>query len=283
MIDPGEECDDGNTSNSDCCAFCQFRPDGAPCTSDGDPFTRDVCDGAGTCQHVLCGNTVLDPGEVCDPGDPTVPGACCAADCQSVLPRGTLCDADSFPGTRDVCDGEGRCVQSVLCGAPHQGCRSDSAGSRLLLKAGGTGGQLKWNWEGVAGETTPENLGDPSVGTAVQVCLYAGGVPVATTLVPPGGTCGARPCWRRTASGFHYRDPGLAIDGLKRIRLAVQSDGSLVSLRGRGSDLALPPTLPLATPITMQLLIFEPGATRCWEAVYSTPRVNSATKVRASQ
>src|SRR4029077_20108673 len=84
VLDPGEQCDDGTTSFTDCGYLCQYRPSGLPCDDDGDPLTRDICDGAGTCTHVRCGNHVLDPGEVCDYA---AFGTCCATDCQSTLPR----------------------------------------------------------------------------------------------------------------------------------------------------------------------------------------------------
>jgi cysteine-rich repeat protein len=45
----GEQCDDGNTANGDCCSStCQYESNGSPC-SDGDGCTVDACDGAGIC------------------------------------------------------------------------------------------------------------------------------------------------------------------------------------------------------------------------------------------
>ena len=36
VIDVGEQCDDGNTVNGDCCSSsCQYDASGAPCTDDG--------------------------------------------------------------------------------------------------------------------------------------------------------------------------------------------------------------------------------------------------------
>jgi cysteine-rich repeat protein len=44
IVEPGEECDDGNRRDGDCCsAECKVEPAGSPC-SDGDPCTlSDVC------------------------------------------------------------------------------------------------------------------------------------------------------------------------------------------------------------------------------------------------
>ena len=48
VVEPGEDCDDGNTADGDCCsATCQFEPAGTACGGGCDPGT---CDGAGVCQ-----------------------------------------------------------------------------------------------------------------------------------------------------------------------------------------------------------------------------------------
>jgi cysteine-rich repeat protein len=52
VLDAGEECDDGNLQNGDCCgAGCMFEPVGSSC-ADGDLCNGDEsCDGAGTCNE----------------------------------------------------------------------------------------------------------------------------------------------------------------------------------------------------------------------------------------
>jgi cysteine-rich repeat protein len=51
VIDPLENCEDGNHADADCCsARCRLDPAGTACTSD-DACTA-VCDAAGTCTHV---------------------------------------------------------------------------------------------------------------------------------------------------------------------------------------------------------------------------------------
>jgi uncharacterized delta-60 repeat protein len=48
----GEDCDDGNRANGDCCsATCLYEPAGARCADDGDSCSDDRCDGAGACAH----------------------------------------------------------------------------------------------------------------------------------------------------------------------------------------------------------------------------------------
>jgi cysteine-rich repeat protein len=63
VIDPDEDCDDGNTVSGDCCsASCHFEAIENTCADDGDPCTRDHCDGAGTCVHQGCDGCLT-----CDP------------------------------------------------------------------------------------------------------------------------------------------------------------------------------------------------------------------------
>jgi cysteine-rich repeat protein len=50
-IDSGEQCDDGNVTDGDCCSStCTFESAGTPCP-DAEDCTYDVCDGAGACSH----------------------------------------------------------------------------------------------------------------------------------------------------------------------------------------------------------------------------------------
>jgi len=67
VIDVGEQCDDGNTVNGDCCSSsCQYDASGAPCTDDGAICSTDRCDGTGTCLHTA------GPDPACSA--PVVPG-----------------------------------------------------------------------------------------------------------------------------------------------------------------------------------------------------------------
>ena len=98
-LEPGEQCDDGNTADGDCCsASCQLEAAGAAC-DDG-----VFCNGADTCHAGLC---VHD-------GDPCLGGAECADVCREaehdcVTPQGTECADDGNVCTDDLCDGTGHC------------------------------------------------------------------------------------------------------------------------------------------------------------------------------
>ncbi len=75
---PGEECDDGNFSDGDCCSrLCRLDPSGSACGADGNSCTDDVCDGVGTCQHLeRPDGSSCDDGNQCTEGDVCAAGAC---------------------------------------------------------------------------------------------------------------------------------------------------------------------------------------------------------------
>jgi hypothetical protein len=84
-LEAGEQCDDGNNANGDCCsATCQFETSGSSCNDSNACTLNDQCDGAGNCTGgPSCGNDTVDAGcnEQCDGSDD---GACpnhCLSDC----------------------------------------------------------------------------------------------------------------------------------------------------------------------------------------------------------
>jgi cysteine-rich repeat protein len=111
VIDVGEDCDDGNTSDGDCCSStCSYETSGSSC-DDGDACTEpDSCDGAGTCDSGA--PVVCDNGQFCDGTE----------SCDSIL--GCVagvpvsCD-DSVSCTNDSCDeGTDTCLyvpDDLLC------------------------------------------------------------------------------------------------------------------------------------------------------------------------
>ena len=87
VVDPGEECDDGNTTSNDgCSAECQDEKCG-----DGTLDVDEECDDGNTtngdgcsadCEiEPDCGDGTLDPGEECDDGNNT-DGDGCSSECQ---------------------------------------------------------------------------------------------------------------------------------------------------------------------------------------------------------
>jgi cysteine-rich repeat protein len=84
-LDPGEQCDDGNTTVGDgCSAACRLEvcgngllDPGEQC-DDHNTVGGDGCSAG--CRVEACGNGVLDPGEQCDDGNTAAQDGC-AADC----------------------------------------------------------------------------------------------------------------------------------------------------------------------------------------------------------
>ncbi|HJL16005.1 MAG TPA: DUF4215 domain-containing protein [Sandaracinaceae bacterium LLY-WYZ-13_1] len=132
VVDPDEECDDGNTFAGDGCdAFCRLEGtsvcgdgiiEGGEECDDGNVVSGDGCDA--TCRiEAVCGNGAVEPGEECDDGNLT-PGDGCDAFCRREAPRtcgdGVLdpdeeCDdGNRIPG--DGCDERCRREAPAFCG-----------------------------------------------------------------------------------------------------------------------------------------------------------------------
>jgi len=168
---------------------------------------------------------------------------------------------------------------------PLAGCRKPAAPGRALLllkdRTPDTLDALLWKWAGGAA-TTKADFGDPVATTNYQLCLYdqSGATPTLrlASNAPAGGTCGARPCWTGTTTGFVYADPALTPDGLATISARGAGAGAAkLLIKGKGTNLPLS-GLPLGPPVRVQL---SAGSGVCWEAVYTTPLTNNAGKFKA--
>jgi len=117
QLDPGEDCDDGNTANGDCCSStCTFEPVSSPCDDGLFCTVNDVCNGAGQ-----CGGSARDcsgaGGQcsigVCDEGS----GSCLS----QAANEGGSCSDDNACTQTDSCQ-SGVCTGSnpVTCNASDQ-------------------------------------------------------------------------------------------------------------------------------------------------------------------
>jgi cysteine-rich repeat protein len=147
-VETGEDCDDGNTDNGDCCsATCGFETSGSSCADATVCNGAETCDGAGTC---LAGTPLA-----CDDGDP--------------------CTVDS-------CDDTAGCINDDT---PHSGCLAAPKSLLLLKQAGGGKDKLLWKWiKGAA--IAPAQLADPTAGADYALCVYAGGALIAGADLPAG-------------------------------------------------------------------------------------------------
>lgn len=103
-----EDCDDGNTTDGDCCSSsCHFEGAGSSCAADSNVCTDDVCDGAGECTHP--NNTApCDDGKICTDGDHCAAGVCVSG--------GPLNCEDGSPCTFNFCSAADGCVAVQLIG-----------------------------------------------------------------------------------------------------------------------------------------------------------------------
>lgn len=118
-LDFGEDCDDGNHANGDCCASnCRAEPTTQTCgpDTDGEACTTPRCDGTGSCDQIghLEPTTTSCPdtdGESCTKARCDGTGSC---DQVGFLePVTTACaDTDGFPCTSARCNGGGSCDQT---------------------------------------------------------------------------------------------------------------------------------------------------------------------------
>jgi len=150
----------------------------------------------------------------------------------------------------------------------------------LLIKNGSTAAKnrLVWKWLKAAA-TDVADFGNPIVTTSYRLCVYDGAPSlVADAAVHGAGSCAGRPCWNRKGAGFGYRDKAGGADGITKVTLyAGAGTTAKIVLTAAGTALDVPP-LPVATPITVQLLESGGG---CWGARYSAPARNDGQQLKA--
>ena len=118
-----------------------------------------------------------------------------------------------------------------------------------------------------------------------RVCVYDGSArpqPLMEMDVPPGGTCGTKPCWKASGTtGFRYKNAAGTTTGLTTMKLKAGSAGQAqVQAAGKGASLPLP-TLGLALPVTVQFLARDGVSTECWQTAFTMETKNDATQFSA--
>jgi len=137
VLEPDEDCDDGNTNSCDgCSALCQVEiglvcGDGIQnvgCSEecdDGNTINEDGC--SAVCLKEVCGDGVLQTlrGEQCDDGN-TQDGDCCSSGCQ-IEPPSTLCRPAA-----------GSCDLEEFCTAASPNCPFDVKSSSVCRPSSGS-------------------------------------------------------------------------------------------------------------------------------------------------
>jgi uncharacterized delta-60 repeat protein len=154
--------------------------------------------------------------------------------------------------------------------SPALGCKQATRPRASAFKVkGGPRPNVKFKW--AKGEaTTLGELGDPTTTTTYQLCAWDLSPTGSRTLAldaPAGGTCGNRPCWSATPSGFRYRAPAGAPDGMTGLKLkSGAADAARLVAKAKGENLDAP-ALPMAVPLRVQV-VGSNGT--CFEADFST-------------
>jgi hypothetical protein len=102
-------------------------------------------------------------------------------------------------------------------------------------------------------------------------------------VVPPGGTCGGKPCWKALAGGgYRNKDHRGDADGVIALKLMASTFGEArVLMKGRGMHLVTP-AVDLVLPVTVQLVVADGSTTTCWQAVFTVAAKNDAHQFRAT-
>ncbi|HZR83349.1 MAG TPA: right-handed parallel beta-helix repeat-containing protein [Candidatus Binatia bacterium] len=244
LVNPGEECDDG------------------------DAVDGDGCDS--NCTATRCGNGIVTAGEACDDGN-LAGGDCCDAAC-ALEPPGSTCD-DGDPCTRSDACSAGACAGSV---EPEPVCRAAARSSLVLRnRAPDVLDSLAWRWTRGAETALPE-FGNPlASGPGLTLCLYDGtgsrwSVALRTRL-PAGGTCSGKPCWKAQGSAaLRYADRAATPEGVTSAVLRAGADEKAgIAIIGKGADLR-PPALPLASAPAVAIQLRSADGD-CWGATFAAP------------
>lgn len=135
---------------------------------------------------------------------------------------------------------------------------------------------LSWLW-GAGDATTLSDFGDPMTTQAYAFCIYAGGAPVLSAPVPPGGQCGTTACWKANGKGFKYANKLGTASGITKITLKIGTAGAAkITVRGKGEHLLLPVLGGLPLPVHVQM-----QATKCWGAQFGAAAVNDTGRFKA--
>src|SRR5262245_4490131 len=214
VVDPGEQCDDGNFADGDCCSSaCVLAADGASCDD------ALFCNGADTCAGGVC----VHGGNPCAAAPPCV-------SCSEATDR-------CAPVPRLDCKGP------VESGKSQLGITNDSPDKN---------DQLKWTLK-KAFDTTLAELGQPDLGDDYTLCIFDGSSPAGALVLSARAPAGAdwRPTskgFKYTSTSLApdgLQSVALTSGGFGKAKM---------SLKGRGELLWLPTAeTPLPLPLIVEL------------------------------
>lgn len=287
--DLGEECDDGNIADGDCCSSgCLLEAgscdDADPCTTvdtcsagtcvgsvplacdDGIGCTIDSCEtGLGciaTPDHSACDDSIVCTADVC------TAGVGCSND-----PDDSLCD-DADLCTTEVCNPS--TLECDVTAEPQTSCDTAASVSFTLSDAKGKQ-KLAWNWKN--GSVSTATLGDPTEvdGTAHALCVFSGSTLAFSANVPAGLLCGATSsCWDLRDDRLSFSRGDATPEGVSSISIRAGRPGKdKVQWKGKYSPLAVP------EPMSPGFL-FDPGSPVVVQTVNTEGACQQATFEGAS-
>ncbi|MFM8409674.1 MAG: M12 family metallo-peptidase, partial [Alphaproteobacteria bacterium] len=219
ILDPGEDCDDGNTVDGDCCsATCTFEPVGSPC-DDGEQCTSgDACDSG------VCAGTALPNGSTCSDGSACTTDACSSGTCVGTAAPAIVCKRPMSPGKAQI---------------------------QLLDKTNDRNDKVSFKW--TRGQATAfGELGSPDTTDDYDLCIYGPSNSFVLGLkAPAGGTCNGRPCWKKAdGKSFTYVDNAGDPDGISKLQVVAGPDGrAKAQVTGAGANLGMPALSGIALPL----------------------------------
>ena len=129
IIEAGEQCDDGNSIDGDCCnANCQFEQAGSPCPDPGYCNGEETCDGGGNC---LAGNPIdCNDGVDCTDDSCVESNRTCVnrPNNRNCSDDGLFCTGDEFCDALNDCSSSGDpCQNGTVCNEPNGSCDPEAA------------------------------------------------------------------------------------------------------------------------------------------------------------
>src|SRR5262249_9132127 len=162
------------------------------------------CTSSGQCCSLNCdtgSNTCTGP-TVTPTNTPT------STDTPTFTPTRTASNTPTSTGTITPTSTPTSTPAGQCAATPRTGCHSATPGkgSYSLSKKMGDPTKSKFTWRWNKGDNvTQGELGTPTSTTAYRLCVYDGtGLLLRNLPVAPGGTCGTKPCWKATRTGFSY-------------------------------------------------------------------------------
>jgi len=159
------------------------------------------------------------------------------------------------------------------CAQTPDACRTPAlAGKALIqLKDNATDSKDKLSWKWIKGAVTPKSdFGNPLTTDVYDLCIYDNGALIAGMMVPAGGVCATKPCWKDKSTGYDYKDKDLTPSGIQKMtmREGLVAGKAKILVKGAGVNLPMPAGA-ITGPVDVQLRKSSGGA--CFGARYTAP------------